>query len=258
MSIIPYNEVFWSNPPLPLTDKQKRDVADINNTGILSIDNFNKSFDTDGYGDNFIFSDSLKYGRGGNSSGLFETPYFFWSKNERLILDNYRVLADIQKFDTSTKEEVRPESVNGGGNEEHKGKAFSAEEDRFLFYAQILLDVNYINDSLYCKSYTVLDAAESYWHLVPDSTSNVFINILFDLCEIERIKMQKQLSERNYSPQEIEKIYYRTKTRMNKTLKEYIEKTRKGEDLSELEKYNSYIRDTLGIDNIKLFNNSPN
>ena len=83
-----------------------------------------------------------------------------------------------------------------------------------------------------------------------------FINIYFDICKIERIKMQNKLNLKNYTASEIDSIYKETIINMDNITNKYLKEVDLGENEKFFRQWNKYVFDNLSIDNIKMVEES--
>jgi len=129
----------------------------------------------------------------------------------------------------------------------------SYQTDLYNIRVQLFLDINQIGDSIQHLSATVFDVFESFYHLPEQSYTNCFLNIYFDLCEIESQRMEKTLTSRQHTMAEIDAIYKQTVVDMNATTSRYLKEVKLGENTKNLKKWNKIVDEFLGIDNVKLF-----
>lgn len=225
MSFIPNNDVFWSNNnTMILTEEQKNDLGFFTEKGML-INYINE----ESYGSKFLINRPRNIDVKNNRHFGFYYP--FWSSDKRVILKNDFVYN--KTYDQWTINTKIP-------------------TDLYSFVVQILLDVNQVVDSLNCRTFTVFDVYESFFHLTPDDYTNAFINIFFDICEIERRKLDKKLHENNYTAKEVDIIYKASTVEMDKITKKYLKEVNLGKNMEQLKKWNKYVIDELNIDNIGL------
>ena len=221
ISIIPFNEFFWDhNNTLLLTDNQKESL------GFLAREGSMFTWDNREYGKDFLIN--LKT----NGKRIFQNYYTFWSPIRR-ILPNREFLAGNPNLAVMGKTEPLSSLYN--------------------LKAQVLLDVNRLNDSLYCMSYTVFDGKESFYELGEHPATKAFLNIYFDLCEIERQKMQAELDSKSYTATQIDSLYLITIRRISEETKRYLSEVNLGKDETALFKWNKVVISKLGIDNLALF-----
>jgi hypothetical protein len=161
--------------------------------------------------------------------GLFEHPYIHWSKNRILFRE-----ALIDTLLTSPKGSPKTEMYN--------------------FDVKIFMDVNTYNDSTNILTATIFDPFESYYHLPIDNVTQCFINLFFDLCEIERRKLEMQLRRINaVSPTVILAIYRDFLKNAESQKSTFLKEIDRGTNQKGLLKWNAYVYKELGIDNLKIF-----
>jgi len=231
MSIIPYNAVFWrNNNTLVLTQKQKE------NLGFFAQEGYLVNFDEGNYGKNFLRI-LKRYPNDSIMVPFFEFYYAFWSPNERIELNR-----------KLRQNEIYPaEKINQ-----------NIQSNLYKLKVQILLDVTKLGDSLNCKSYTVFDINKTFYHLPEQTYTKVFLNIFFDICEIQRREMEKELQNNSNSLSRIDSIYKKTLERIDNVTHRYFKEVKLGTNEKELEQWNQYVIKNLNIDNIKIFQESNN
>jgi len=223
MTFIPYNKVLWnSNDIVLLTTKQKQQIGVNDEYGNAE----NQLNIKDG---KIIFEKFFQ-----KDISFFEFHYVFWSTDKRVILSSPSIYDNISK------------DVD----------KMQFPSDLYNLKVQILLDVTEIGDSIVCKSWTIFDTMETFYKYAETSNTKAFFNIYFDICEIERRKMQKQLDENKYTLSEIEAIYYSTKAEMEKISKQFVMETDRGRDDKNMKRWNKYVLENLGIDNLELVKNT--
>lgn len=160
--------------------------------------------------------------------GFYETNNYAWTDSTRI---NY------------SRNIVRP-----GRN----GNPFSLMP--YTLSAQIYLDINKNGNSYDHFSATEFDAMNTYVPEPIDSIAKCFMNIYFDLYEIERRKLEEQLSARKLTPAEMESVYKESMKNVKETTKEYLNEVNTGQNIEALKKWNDHCRQQLGFDNMKIFN----
>lgn len=123
----------------------------------------------------------------------------------------------------------------------------------FTLSVQIYFDINKNGDGYSHFSATEFDAMNTYIPDPIDSVTKCFINIYFDLYEIERRKMEKQLSAGKYSLEQMEAIYMETLKNARSSTQEYLNEVNAGQNIEALKKWNSYCYQQLGFDNMSIF-----
>lgn len=158
--------------------------------------------------------------------GFLEHPYVFWSKE--------RVLFRIDPEKAKSQKNVLP-------------------SDRYHLEVQLYLDYNFLNDSLHVNATTVFDPYKTYCYLPNTNVTKAFINIYFDLMEIERRRMLLRIEDSDKESRSIDAIYNETQAQCEQISKRYFSEVRRGTDLEALTRWNQIIVEELNIDNLKLF-----
>ena len=223
MSLIPYNDVFWNNSNIMiLTENQKKDLGFFANEGHLV------NYRSGNFGGEFLKIVPMI----DEEVSFFEYYYSFWSPDKRI-----RLRKDILPYSNVSMDKYNAELLFSMYNLE----------------VQILLDATEIEDSIFCTSYTVFDPIKTYYYFTEDEYTNTFINIYFDICEIERIEMQKRLDKRICTIDEVNSIYYETLEKINRTTNLYMKEVQLGKNEKGLTKWNNYILSNLNINNVEMF-----
>ncbi|MEI6884214.1 MAG: carboxypeptidase-like regulatory domain-containing protein [Bacteroidota bacterium] len=221
ISIIPYNDFFWdNNNTLVLTDKQKE------NLGFLAKEGYLVNYRDDNFGNDFLrirHSDST-------SSSFYECNYYFWSPAKRIMLN--RKLYQNRIYPQ--------EKINN-----------SILSNLYSLNVQFLLDVTQKDGTYNFRSYTVFDAVQTFYHLEEEPETKAFLNIFFDICEIERRRMENQLNSSANTIQKIDSIYKDALNRKDEITKQYLKEVKLGKARPDMAKWNDYVFQNLGIDNLK-------
>jgi hypothetical protein len=222
MSVIPYNEVFWdNNNTLLLTEKQKENLGFFADEGQLI------NYREGNYGKNFLVIPSI------DTAKFFEYYYCFWSPGKRILLNKELLQNKVYSQD----------KIN-----------HSIQSDLYNLKVQILLDITQLKDSLNFRSFTVFDAKQTFYHIPEDNFTNAFLNIYFDLCEIERRKFEKELYGYAKNVSIVQKMYDDMLLKQEKLKQQYLKDVERGSNEKEMIRWNSYVFENLGIDNLKLYN----
>ena len=118
---------------------------------------------------------------------------------------------------------------------------------------KIYLDISHINDSTYIYSKTVLDLNDSYYKFPVTPVGLAFINMCIDLVEVERRALVDMIQEREMTEKEITDLYELVRFRLEKQKQQFFKLAKGGTNLKAMMRYNSIIKDALGIDNVKIF-----
>lgn len=124
---------------------------------------------------------------------------------------------------------------------------------------QLYLDLDTTGGDLLHRSVAVFDAARSIHAPVPLTWTDAFLNIAFDLVEIERRRMEVRLQDPDMTIDRARAIRTEHNRLMEDTIKRYLLSTKKGFDLSLLGDWNELVKKELGLDNLDVgvWNQSP-
>jgi hypothetical protein len=213
-----YNEGFWTaNTGIVYSQNMKKGIQYFKKNGFLL--NFQN-----GQSSNFMM---LKGGK------FFENNYLLWSEKKRISLKKDKIIHDTISTNSSNGQTIR--------------------SSLYQIKAQMFLDLNPMADSIQHYSAAVFDVYETFYNLPEEPETNCFINIYFDLFEIERRKMEKTLSQKKLTAQEMDVIYKKSIKNLEIQSKDYFSEVERGKKLKALEKWNLYVKDNLGIDNFEIF-----
>jgi len=214
---MPYNELFWKdNLGLLFTEKQKQSLEFFNNNGVL-VNYSNKKSKVKG------------------NYNVFQDNNIFWSDTNRIALKKDNLDSLLHKNPLLNK----------------NGQYLAS--DLYNLNVQIFLDINPSVDFIQHYSTTVFDISQSYYELPPDTNTNCFLNIYFDIWEIGRQQMEKVLSLQSWNIQQIDSIYKQTVTNLNQQSKNYFKEVQLGSNKKEFHKWNTYVLQNLNIDNQQIF-----
>lgn len=212
---MPYDSAFWAEAPrLVPTDRQLHDQALFAKEGLL-IGN-NRRLDRTG-----------KDGR-----GFFESNYAFWSPKVRIGL----------KGTMESKAYAPPVA----------GRAYATNYWVFLV-AQLYLNIDRTDTGYRTFSATVFDGFSSYCHLDDKHDADLLLNLFFDLCEMERRRMQAALDQPGLSLEKIKAIHAEAIETMERSTSLFLKETHYGTDLLKMALWNEKVRDALGVDNFAHF-----
>ncbi|MDD2634034.1 MAG: carboxypeptidase-like regulatory domain-containing protein [Bacteroidales bacterium] len=215
ISMIPYNNTFWKyhDGNISFINHQRNKFNTLIDGRILN------SFHLINETEMSLFGDTL-------DNHFFRNMVYRWNKNKRVAI-------------------LGVPQVSYLSNEEYNSHTFNLK-------CQILLDVTDCVDSLHCRSYTIYDSHNTYYYFPQDSISNAFVNIYFDIYEIERRKMQNKFDANSFSHAEIDSIYHKTLSDTDSITSKYVKEVKRGKNTVNFNKWNQYIIDELGIDNISM------
>jgi hypothetical protein len=220
LAIIPYNNLFWANSKLLLSEKQTAMLQSMNRDDLI----FNA--DSVAYGNHFMRNltqneDYLLVGR---------PKHFFWHPNENIEVEEIKLSEDSVAF-----------------------CMHFAPRGLYKLRSQIFLDINTINEANYCTSYSVFNLYNSYLRVPNDTLTRIFTKIYFDIVEIERRKMQDKLDANTYTLKQIEEIYFSTLNNIDEMVHNYFNDVVLWTNIDKIKKWNQYVYEKLGIDNLLEF-----
>jgi len=213
MTFLPYDSVFWATSvSLVRTEQQQRALDFFAGNGTLL-----------GHGHDLPWS-----------RRLFESNYAYWTADKRIGI----------------KYSFAQEPYDGQGVVAKYGTAPDAS--RVNLEAQLFLAMDPTEDSLRFHSATIFDGFQSFWLIPEEAETDCYINLFFDLCEIERRRMAAALKGVKDGEQ-ARHIHAEATQQMKRTTERYRRETALGRDRKALARWNSMVKDALHIDNMALF-----
>ena len=158
--------------------------------------------------------------------GVYEAPYVIW-KGNRIIFKPFTESESISQL------------------------------NEYNLKAKIYLDFNQYSDSSNILTKTILDPYETYFKPELDTLSHCFINIYFDLIEIERRKLEKRIAKSDRSYNSVKKLYNRTLESVKVIEDNYFAEVFRGKNRESLKYYNDLVYKELNINNFMLFQLKP-
>lgn len=162
-----------------------------------------------------------------NARNFFKPPYAIWSPETRIRLT---------------------ELVGAETPEGQPGLAPSRTE----LAAQFYLDLDTVNGQLLHRSFTV---ADGYLTTVPSERlpwTDCFYNIWFDLCELERRKLEAALNTPTITLPRAQALYTEHTAALRRTTQRLLQETGHGTRCEPLFHWNQVVKEATGIDNISL------
>lgn len=124
---------------------------------------------------------------------------------------------------------------------------------RYQLEIQLFADVSETCDSIQVTTRTIFDPYVSYYHFETTKESQAFINIYFDLMELQRRLLHKELVHCKNNPKQVEVTYQKAMDRAKQMSDNYFKEVQRGTNKAALQKWNKIIVEELKIDNIALF-----
>ncbi len=210
---MPYNAFFWENNREMMLNEEHSE---------------NTAFFNDPLTLGKRFFETNKYPQ---RTENFEHPYIHWSSEKRI-----RFREAVQ--DTLT-DIARPVTQSAAR--------------RYDLSVQLYADRTGAGDSIIICTETVFDPFESYYYLPVDPKAVCFMNIYFDLCEILRREMQAEFDASDRQVASFERICQTYDQKLIDLRERYFKECDRGTNQRKTEMWNGVVRDSLGIDNIELF-----
>lgn len=125
--------------------------------------------------------------------------------------------------------------------------------ERYRLKAQIFLDVNELGDSLVVTTKAIFDPYQSYYYLPQDSVTNAFINMYFDLAEVQRRKLEWNLSTGIQNKEAMLLEYQKSMEEFDGVTERFFRAVDRGTQKEKMMEWNDRLKAETGIDNLKLF-----
>jgi hypothetical protein len=134
-----------------------------------------------------------------------------------------------------------------------RSNRISYESNKYSLSVQIFMDVNESNDSLHVLTSTVFDPFNSYFFVEINGASLAFLNMFFDFVEVYRRELHDKLSQLS-SKEEVIFEYNKAMTDLENLSFNFQKDCQHGTSKVGMIKWNNYIREKTGIDNLDTFN----
>lgn len=236
--VVAYNyDQFFTLPLFDFDVNEENDYRKVNAAPYNNFfwDNMDEFSGYDRKKTNELFLNRAIFDQGtmflGNSffvKGFFEQTYVFWSPKRVMFGETNMKLENTEVKSLIAK-------------------------DLYSLNAQIYLDINYLNDSLHTLSRTILDPFTSYYYFPTTLKSTAFLNMYFDLIEIQRRELESDLKINAHSPKEAEQIYSKKMYKVNQLSEQFFLDVERGNNEEGMIEWNKFIVDRLNIDNWEFF-----
>lgn len=218
INALPQNLYFWSHKPFLFKDEEGK------------VESFFNS-------DSTLLANDVVYSKM-NRRSFFEHPYVIWRGNRIRMRNMERVKQDPIAL-AKQKENCHAEEID-------------VPIDGYHLEVQLFMDLYDWDDSLYISTAAIFDPFESYFYAEHDKTTTVFLNIYFDLAEIQNRKLHQALRGVN-KVEKAKATYEDINQEFKEISKAYFSTVMKGKDRSALMSWNDLVREKLGIDNVAIF-----
>ena len=137
---------------------------------------------------------------------------------------------------------------------EESEEKYSFQKDRYHLSLKLYLDANKINDSLIYQLHTILDPVDTYYHFYMSNTDLAFLNMYFDLLEIQKRKLEIELSKtKPLSLEIINQLYQKHMEIFEEESQQFIAEANRGQNKYDIKAWNKYIFENLGVNNVEFF-----
>lgn len=164
------------------------------------------------------------------AKGILESPYIAWSgkriRFRELVADSSLAIAPNRSATVSEK---------------------------YNFGVKIFMDINLFPDSIQVITSTIFDPVVSYYRLPMDQAALYFINVYFDLVEVERRALENAINRSDRKPETIRELYLQSQYRIDFMQQKYFKEVEHGQDEKAMAKWNQVVFEQLNINNYALF-----
>lgn len=164
-----------------------------------------------------------------NGSNFFKPPYALWSAERRIKLIE---LKDAMALASMTTPPHDPDSTT--------------------LVAQFYLDMDTVEGRFVHRSFTVADGYSTLVPEVREPWTDCFHNIWFDLCEMERRRLEADLNTSGMTPTRAAVLHTAHTRALQRTTQRYLNETANGTRCEALFPWNALVKEAMGIDNIAL------
>ena len=179
----------------------------------------------------------------------------FYNKPNEYVLK--RVYVPWSKTSRIRMREMSSDSTNfeNSGTQKTEGhfNTMSAGINNYKLDVQLYMDINEVCDSVQIITRAIFDPYQSYYPFPLTNKAGAFINIYFDLMEIQRRKLDQTLRKCGNDKELMQKKYREIVTESEKYCWKYLKEVQRGEQTEAFEKWNAHVYRELGIDNFALF-----
>ena len=161
--------------------------------------------------------------------GLLEFPYVLW--------DTLRI-----RF---------RENLKADTTQDLTGKNFKS--DFYDLHVQLYMDINEFQDSIHIITGAIFDPYQSYFYYKATPGATAFINMYFDLMEIQRRLLVQEIAEGERTVKRIKSLYRDRLNKVQNVKYQFFNDVNRGKNEKGMRKWNKIIKKHLGIDNVKLF-----
>lgn len=173
-----------------------------------------------------VYSTRTVFSKNGPGRGIFEYPYVHWSRNR-----------------------IRIKSLTG--DTVASPRTITTEREQYQLEVKLMAEFDTLNGLRQLRTAVIFDPFFSYWRVDEDSLTQPFVNIFFDLCEVQRRLLQKKFEQRS-DPELLTEIQTAYRKWFERFREDFFREVQRGRNISALEKYSGIIEKELVIRNLFL------
>lgn len=125
--------------------------------------------------------------------------------------------------------------------------------DDFQLEVVLYLDLFSLGDSLHWQTATIFDPYRSYFYLPIGPKEQCFVNLYFDLMELERRKLEAALAASDRQQNSLLALYAQAKADASKMAEAYFRDAMLGNNRKGMESWNERVKAGLNINNFQIF-----
>jgi len=192
-----------------------------------------KDFINDFVQENFIENNFVIAGK---STGQMEFNYELWNQKRILLKETPKKNDRLSKISNFRRSRVN--SIN----------------DKFNFNVKLFLNITEIGGQYTYEIYSTIDPVNTYYYSTIEDIDHAFINMYFDLMEIEKRALEEKLKTINLSNHKlVTKLYKEAIANFDNSSTQFCRDVDQGQDFEQLSKWNDLISHSIQIDNLKVF-----
>lgn len=125
--------------------------------------------------------------------------------------------------------------------------------DDFQLEVLLYLDLYPLGDTLHWQTATIFDPYRSYFYLPIGPKEQCFINLYFDLMEMERRKLEEALVASDRRKESLLAIHQQAQINARQMAEAYFRDAMLGNSRKGMESWNEKVKQALGINNLQQF-----
>jgi len=136
----------------------------------------------------------------------------------------------------------------------HEIETGKHRSERYQLGIKLYMDINESGESLSYRLISILDPVETYYHIFITPADRIYMNLQFDLMEIERRELDSRLKMiPELTRDTINELYDQAMEHYRETIASMVIETKHGKNSNAMITWNEQVNRKLGINNRKLF-----